>query len=478
MKIPHPHFKLTCVQRLYGVFVHHRKIVIISLCNALLITIFSYFLNNQFLFTGESLAIHAFTGYVKAFLGLEKEEDEDVVYINVGYDKKLIDIYDENYPKGDDNRIKFGNIDITDRSKLLKLLKKLEKCNYKYICLDVLFEKGYEDDENDSLLFSQIKRMKNIVLPYSEIHKLADTSLVKKSAYASHLTTIVSTNFVRYPLTKSDTLSISAYPYYEITGNRIKSHWLFYTCAGRLCYNSVFLDFPMDIYNKTEDFQRRDSKGNQNYYNLGTEVLENEDENWFRMFVNEKYIFIGDFVNPDDMHDTYVGKRPGALINYCAFKALMEGKHYYSWPLAFFLGIVYFLISLSLLSKKGIFENFSLVMDNKIKLLPYITALLKYTLLLTFIVFLLHILGKLSLIISCVIALLIGILCFLLSRFIFPNSNSKLLHFIISSVKYSLLLTFLEIVLHLFADVSLSILMPSLYFAIFETFIKYKNYKS
>lgn len=447
----------TFAKRLCGTLKRHKRAILVSCCNVLLLTIFSYFLNNQFLFTGEELLLHALNGYAKDRLGLEEEQrDDGVVFINVGYDNKLIDFYNDNelslrdycsdtlyqklldwddkysttliesfekaiepLKKNDERRTKLGNTEIVDRSKLIALLRKLEEWdNYKYICLDVLFEKGYEDSANDSLLFSQIKKMRNIVIPYADIDKLSDSCPLDKVAYAEHFTTIVATNFVRYPLTDDNRPSIAAYPYYDLTGNSIKKHNLFYTCNGKLCYNSVFLDFPINSSSKKEELEYVDKEGYQNYYNLGTELLEGNELN--DALTNGKYIYIGDFVNQVDMHDTYAGKRPGVLINYYAFKAMMEGKHFYSWSLALFLGLVYFLISLTFFSDKTLSER-----------IPFIR-----------------------------------------------KCKSRFLHFLLSLIGYGVILLIIEILLNLFADISVSILMPTIYFAVFKNIVKFKTIRT
>lgn len=61
--------------------------------------------------------------------------DDSVLYLNVGYDKALVPVIDT---YGDT----LGNEVITDRSILLKLLKAAHKSDYKFLILDIRFEKG------------------------------------------------------------------------------------------------------------------------------------------------------------------------------------------------------------------------------------------------------------------------------------------------------------------------------------------------
>ena len=109
------------------------------------------------------------------------------------------------------------------------------------------------------------------------------------------------------------------YAYNKLTKKSINSHVLWYSCNGRLCYNSLFIDFPL------EDFEEFDSQNNKLYYNMGNDLLENYSEEDIATLTNGKYIVVGDMV--EDVHDTYSGLRPGPVIMYYAFMALMKGKH-------------------------------------------------------------------------------------------------------------------------------------------------------
>ena len=380
--------------------------LLISLCNTIVLLLLSYFLNNQPLFTGENLNHFAWMEWMKGKMGLAKDTGlEDVLFINVAFDKQLTE-------KKDKYGMPIGNTDITDRSKLLDLLKALHSTKkYKYIFLDVRFEKDYDVPTVDSTLFAEIRSMRNIVIANHSDMEIADNCLLEKAAINDYKATITATNFVRYKYLYNSEPTMPLYAYNKLTKKSINSHVLWYSCNGRLCYNSLFIDFPL------EDFEEFDSQNNKLYYNMGNDLLENYSEEDIATLTNGKYIVVGDMV--EDVHDTYSGLRPGPVIMYYAFMALMKGKHLVSIKIGIMMAIVYFFISLSQFSHRSLME-----------LIPYVR-----------------------------------------------KSNSKILHFSLSLVEYSFILTIIVMLLNIVWGQSVSILVPSTYFAIQKTIIKYKRSK-
>ena len=200
----------------------------------------------------------------------------------------------------------------------------------------------------DSALFAEISSMKRIVIPNdSEMDLAADSLLTDKAALDDYYTTIVETNFVRFQLTRDGRPTMPFYAYSEITGDSIREyhilpHISLYICGEKLCYNSLFVHFPI----ATEDADHQGSK-RQAYEPMGYNILEEYDENniaEFAELTKDRYVVIGDMEG--DVHSTYVGNRPGPVIIFNAFRALMAGEHFVSiWSLVF-LTIVFFGISL------------------------------------------------------------------------------------------------------------------------------------
>ena len=391
----------------YKEFVKQRKTaIVISLCNVAILLLLSYLINNQAIFTGEDLNQYAWMEWIKDKCGLSKEiqEKKDAVFINVAYDKQLVERHDE-------YGMTVGNVDITDRAKLHSFLETLQKTNtYKYIFMDIRFEKGF-DSPIDSALFSQIKNMRNIVIANHEDIKLLDPSLSTKTALNDYRTTIIESNFVRYEYVKHGQISVPLFAYRELTGNNIDKHFLFYTCDHRLCYKSLFINSPVEDWS---EFNDQDIKM---YYNLGNDLLDNYSDKDIALLTKNKYVVIGDMV--EDMHDTYSGSKPGSVITYYAFLALLNGEHFVRYSLLFFLGLLYFVISISLFESSSIIER-----------IPYIR-----------------------------------------------KTKSKFIHFCASLIEYTFLLLIVMIALNMLLGIATSIMLPSIYFAIQKTYINYKREK-
>ena len=399
------------IKRLYckvAEMVKRKKIALLfSLCNVVILLTLSYFLNNQPLFTGEDLDQYAWMEWIKDKLGISPDVDANAaLFVNVAYDKQFVDKYD-------DYGMTIGNSDVTDRSKLMAFLKILHKTGaYKYIILDIRFEKGYNVPEVDSLLFAEILSMRNIVIANHSDIELADSSLIKKAAISDYFATITKTNFARYQYNYDGVESVPLYAYHELTGNTINKHGWLYTCNSRLCYNSLFVHFPIAKWN---EYNEQQSKV---YYNLGSDILDNYSDSDLKKLTEGKCVIIGNMV--EDVHDTYSGLKPGSVITYYAFQELMKGRHFVNYCMMLFLAILFFLISLSLFETNPIISR-----------LPFIR-----------------------------------------------NSHSRIIHFMLDFVGYSLVLALSMIILYIIFGIATSIVLPSAYFAIQKSIIRFKQLKA
>lgn len=316
-----------------------KRMVVYSLGIAMGLTILSYIFNNMSVFTGENLTQYAWMELIKSKISSSKHADTiQPLYINVSHDKQLIDINDEY------DMYVMGNEVITDRQKLLALLKWLHATDqYKYIFLDIIFEQGYNTDI-DSILYAEICSMDRIVVANHKDVELSNDILNKKAAINDYSATIT-TGFVRYKYSYQGMPSMPLFAYKELTGKTIDRHGLLYICNGNVCYNSLFLHFPV------QSFEDEYESYNKFYYNLGSEILTVYDKASFATLTKGKYIVIGDFKN--DVHDTYTGEMPGPVITFYAFRALMEGKHMLSYGVVLILFIAYFCLSMFLFCRQS-----------------------------------------------------------------------------------------------------------------------------
>ena len=391
-----------------------RKIIIRSIVatiSSLLLLFVSYLYNNHPYPSLDDIEHYSWLEYIqKSVFGVEPCNDS-VVYINVAYDKQLINLCDS-------NNIPLGNIDITNRRSLIKFLRLLKKePSYKYIFLDVRFEKGYADnslfDANDSLrktvdetLFSEIIHTPRLVAATHDDLNPACDSILPKLALSDYKSTIITTNFVRYEYLHGNQVSVPLYIYSDCTGHKFSKWGPFIFDNGNLCHNCPFLRIP-------HSFSKQDET---NVLNLGTDILDEESGIGSDIIelVKGKYVIIGNMVN--DQHDTYIGLQPGCYISYIAFDSLMKQKHLVNWWSVLIVGVLYFIITFLLYSKLSILAHF-----------PYLKKL-----------------------------------------------DSKIIRFILSFIGIAFVIYCITDVIYLFTGETFCIWIPSMYFTVFRAIINNK----
>ena len=381
-----------------------RNIIFISLLNVIILSFGGYLWNNQPLYTGEDITELSHIQWFWEVVGgrTVDEELDSTLFINVSYDKQLAEHRDS---IGEP----IGITDVTDRAKLLELLQLAKETNtYKYLILDVRFEDG-NYQESDDTLFQQIRDMDRIVVATHKDIKTPSNFPKEKSALADYYSTITATNFERYEYIHSGIPSMPLYAYKELTGNNIKQKAFISTCDGRLCQKSIFLKFPSAHFDKVM------ANGDQRYYEMGHEILTDLREDFADM-AEDKVVVIGNFV--EDLHDTYIGMKPGPYILYKALRTLEKGEHYVNWWYQFLFACVYFFMSCTLLMRHSL-----------LKRIPFI-----------------------------------------------KNSKSRLLHFFLTFLGCGMLITILDILLFFNGHIH-SILFPSIYFGLLKYVLTYRRLK-
>lgn len=345
--------------------------ILFAMIHATLVLLLCYVLGNSAFSMGgeEQLIKHLY--FIKDNLNLIKNEvPESLLAVNVAYDKQLIEWNDE-------YGMPVGNLAITNRQELLEFLLQAKAVNnYGYIMLDVSFEHGIKTLA-DSALFDIILRMERIVIPYHEGVTVADSILMPKVAYADYRTSVNEGNFVKYQYINNDRPSMAWKMYSDYTGCSY-SHWgPFFFCNGSLCHRCLFLNFSVN-----QDDGAYTSNGKKCFYNLGVDLLnENENIEYTSLF-KDKIIIIGDLTE-NDIHETYVGAMCGAYINYNAFLALMNGKQYVNFVDMTILFVIYFLITIFLLWDVSVFDCLPLLKNIKSLFWRFVFSLCGFSVLLT-----------------------------------------------------------------------------------------------
>jgi hypothetical protein len=316
-----------------------QKQIYFAVGHSLALLIVCYFLwNSPFTFSDESGFIRKFYAVKKIFTGSHPAPD-DVLLINVAYDKQLIDYQDE-------MGIPAGNIDITDRSKLTELFAFLSNnMDYKYIVCDIFFDSFLKSAADDSL-YLLIAALPRIVVPMHETGNPLPEKIRHKAAYADYKTNVIEDALLKYQYLQHNQPSVPLFMWQELTGRKFGKRCFWYVMNGRLATNSVILDFFTEMqgtYNQASE---------KNYLNLGADLLDLIRNETSAIFKN-KIILIGDLTE-HDIHSTTDGLMPGVLVNYNAFRMLMENRPITSVFLWVMLFAVFFAATMMIFTTKKI----------------------------------------------------------------------------------------------------------------------------
>lgn len=324
---------------------HKQKRVIWSVVIAIGFLLFSYCMTNlDFPVSGEKALLYRFELVRNYLIPRENTVNDSTLLIDVSFDKTPVKATDE-------YGMPIGDIQITDRKKLLKLLQELKKRNdYKYILLDVFFgQKG--ETPQDSVLFATICSMPRIVIPCHSDEALADSSLMEKAGRADYTTTYKESSFVKYPYMSDDGMSLPLKMFEDMTGRTIRKHCVIYTDGLRLVRKSIVLTF--DIYANSS----YNEEGEKVWYYLGADILGNKDERGLLYEIpdltKDKYIAIGAFQG-DDSHSTYIGSVCGTLINLNAYFSLLHNHHVVSISLVIVMFFAFFVLAYLTLTRQDL----------------------------------------------------------------------------------------------------------------------------
>lgn len=324
-----------------------RKQIMWSAIIAMGFLLISYCVTNlHYPISGEKAVLYQFEIIRKYFFPPDNSIPDSLLIIDVSYDKASVDATDE-------YGIPIGHMQITDREKLLQLLQELKRRNdYKYILLDIFFGQN-TPTSSDSVLFATICSMPRIVIPCHSDEQLANPKLYEKAGLADYMTTYKEIGFVKYPYLTDSVASLPLRIYEDITNRTIDHHWFIFTDGWRIVRKSVVLAFDV---NATSPYNE---KGEKNWYNLGADILGDEEGNGLLYelpdLTKDKYIAIGS-LQGDDIHNTYIGKVSGLIINVNAFLALLHGHHVVSFLLSVILFIAFFILTYLTLTQQNLTE--------------------------------------------------------------------------------------------------------------------------
>ena len=238
--------------------------------------------------------------------------EDSVFCINTAFDKQLAEA---TTPEG----FKRGTLDVTDRAKLIRLLKIARQSDYRYIFLDIRFPAGLKT-ENDEELFSLLRDMPRLLISQhrSRVYSIADSTLLDKAALADYGMTAF-TGFTRYQYLQKGDESVALRMYRDMDHGDICRHGPFYVSENRLCRNAQYIRIPRRI------LEREMGNHLMRYPYLGAQLLSWNTEEELVQMMNGRILLVGDF--DQDLHSTYVGDVPGAMLSFLAWWELHTGKH-------------------------------------------------------------------------------------------------------------------------------------------------------
>lgn len=338
----------------------------LSLLNAIAILLVCYITDNRSLSVLNGPSTGQRIEQFREYTGLAKEPETDrYFFVNIAYDKELVPVYDEyGFPKGE--------IDVINRERLNRFLCQLNN-SHKYVIFDVLLSKEFQSP-NDSALIETILDTDRIVVAHSEKATLPDNRLLEKSGYTDYSTSILETNFVKYEFLKNDSNTIASKAFRDLTnGVQVKKSGPFYFKNGHLQWKALTLRFPIKLWDSSSDKRKKTeySFNEDKIYNLGSEILDLEMD--VPELVKDKIVVIGDFTE-DDIHDTYMGKIAGPVINVNALEALLNNELEIPWWLIGTLFCLYTLITYLLLRNIHIFNILQRLKLDK----PFIRTLISF----------------------------------------------------------------------------------------------------
>lgn len=341
-----------------------KKALWFSAIIAFLLVVLCYFVDNLKYSIVSGPSVGQRIEQFKEVAGMAKDSiPDDYVFINIAYDRQLVPVLDEfGFPQGE--------IDITDRNKLTSFFNQLDD-KHKYILLDVLISDNYKSDA-DSALVSSLIQTDRVSISQSRTVDLIDESLTGKGGFTDYSTDIFETNFVKYQFLNEGEPTMPYMAYQTIEPRKeIHSFGPIYWSNGHFYWNSLTLRFPIKLWNNPTIDENSDIAWQEKrILNLGADVLDMGID--IPALVKDKIVVIGDFTE-DDIHDTYLGKIAGPVININALEALRNNEAEIPWKLVIFLLLLYTTVGYITLRRP-------LSADSILKRLHIDTPIIKYIL--------------------------------------------------------------------------------------------------
>jgi hypothetical protein len=421
-----------------------RRRIILSIAIGFILVLADYLIVNTGYPLFDDLDQLALIGYFTNSNKTIPYDDADVILINIGYDKSLAYVVED----GDT----LGTIDVTDRRALLHLMTVAKDARYRYMFVDVRFPAELHTDIDDSL-YEVMSRMPNFAISRHKNEQLSDPRLAKVAAYSDYGVTIT-TGFSRYEMLQDKGPSVALKMYQDLNGHNITRQGPIYLDGSRLCFNNIFVPVPSGM---VTDFNNDNV---EQYMRLGWQMFRYDSDDQIRQMLKDKYVIVGDFDN--DIHTTYAGDIPGAMLSLLAYYQVKNGHHHIQifaevLILLLFISIIYIMLSDEPIIKISDKSNF-------VRYRQYINRLNRIG----------HCKAK---------WLRFPARCIAIAHFKTTNVaiwayHNSLMRFIISFITWDLLLSTLKVIYYITFNILITTIIPSLCFTIIGQLMSNANRKS
>jgi hypothetical protein len=324
--------------------------VLIALATGIVVFIITWFYINSYLtLSVEDDLLSRETFFIHNLLKNKPAKNKKFVFISTGKDLNLID-----------DTAGYGNISVSDRYKLYKLLRAINNAQARpeYILLDLQFYYPYNYSVDDSVQ----ALVKKSNLPFFFPDKSVDDSLAAEIKRNNNIaiSVLLNNNQIQTPMYKSN-YGIADYKTYgsflnkfriwyhdlnapsmpgllhqKIDGASYSGNRFATFCNHRLCFNYIWPDYYYD-----ENDVKADSAYQE--YHIGSLLPLLNDPKTVKALFKDKVIFIGNF--EDDVHDTPAGKIPGTIVLADIYLSLLNGKHLVPWLWVSFMVTVFSMLS-------------------------------------------------------------------------------------------------------------------------------------
>lgn len=303
------------------------------------------------------------------FINRDIPESEEFAFINVSYDKMLIDKYDEfGFP--------VGNQAISDRQKLTSLVQSINQSERKpkFLFFDIYFE---EQTPYDSVLNSEFKKLDNHIVSshLDDENNLMLPSLTNVNiGLSDYVAGSVFEGVYKFQLFFKDSLKLTPLIIHENLSND-KSSVLgpFVKVGNTYTLNHFILNYRLlqqDIENLEAGF---------NPINLGELlILPRED---IADFLHNKIVVIGDFFE-NDMHETIFEVTAGPVVLVNAYLAISNQDTVVNILFLFIVLLVYFGLSFIAIYPEDMIERYIKKKYGSIKWLGNLTSFMSYIIIL------------------------------------------------------------------------------------------------